>query len=76
MSIDPEADTLIAIAAVKALQENYAHLAPWKLIRWHKRGIWSTEGNLVNLDLISIGGRWFTTKKALREFFDKCGGRV
>ena len=76
MPIDPEKDALIPIADVAALQANYEHINPEKLIRWNKRGIWAATGKLVYLELLSIGGRWFTTQKALREFFDRCGDRV
>ncbi len=76
MPIDPEKDPLIPLADVASLHENYATFYRKKLIRWHKWGIWSMAGKLVYLDMLSMGGRWFTTKKALQEFFEKCGDRV
>jgi hypothetical protein len=49
-------------------------MCPTTILRWINRGARARDGQLVRLEAVRIGSRWFTSHEALARFSERLGG--
>ena len=74
MTIDPSAETPIPLAAAAkfvpaARNGKRCHLST--VLRWILHGAKATDGTIVKLEAVRLGGRWLTSREALQRFAER-----
>jgi len=73
--IDLSKETLVSIGqAARKLSTDDHIVNPSTVWRWMTSGCQSRAGGVVKLDAAKVGGRWYTSDRALQEFAEALTG--